>query len=266
MTETLCSKAGTSRQFDESSILARLKEAPGKIGFYYQDLNTGHSFGFQEDQAFEAASVIKLPMFAAVMLFCQRGEASLDDKLLAKKADRVPPCGALYFFTDEPLVDIRTLCGLMITISDNTATNMLMRHFGIDRFNAAFRELGLEKTALNRLLFDAEASAAGKQNYICPREMAELLEKIYRGTLVSGEASRFMEETLLLQQINHKIPGSLNDAVPVAHKTGEDDGISNDVGIVYTREPFVVAFASNQTNVAEFEPLMRQISLELSGL
>ena len=75
-----------------------------------------------------------------------------------------------------------------------------------------------------------------------------------------------MEETLLLQQINHKIPGYLNGAVPVAHKTGEDDGITNDVGIVYTKEPFVVAFASNGTNVAQFEPLIRQISLELSGL
>lgn len=265
MTATPCSNPG-GREFDQAVILERLAIAPGKIGFYYKDIKSGRSFGLHEDQLFQAASVIKLPIFAAILLLCRRGQASLEEKLQAKKSDRVPPCGALYFFTDEPFVDIRTLCGLMITISDNTATNMLIRRFGIDVLNEGFRALGLKKTVLNRLLFDAGASAAGKENYIVPREMAELLEKIYRKELISPEASRFMEETLLLQQINHKIPGYLNDAVAVAHKTGEDDGISNDVGIVYTADPFVVCFASNETDVAGFEPLMRQISLELSGL
>ena len=251
---------------NKTSILTRLRETPGKTGFYYKDLNSGYRFGLREEEDFLAASVIKLPIFAAVLSFCHLGQASLEEKLQAKEREKVPPCGALYFFTDEPWVSLRTPCGLMITISDNMAANMLIRHFGIDRLNKAFISLGLEKTRLERLLFDAEASAAGRENRICLREIGELLEKIYRKTLISREASRFMEETLLLQQINHKIPGYLNGAVPVAHKTGEDDGITNDVGIVYTKEPFVVAFASNGTNVAQFEPLIRQISLELSGL
>ena len=72
-----------------------------------------------------------------------------------------------------------------------------------------------------------------------------------------------MEKLLLEQQINHKIPGYLPEGTPVAHKTGEDDGITNDVGIVYGEKPFVICFASNRTNVPEAERALREISLAL---
>lgn len=76
--------------------------------------------------------------------------------------------------------------------------------------------------------------------------------------------SREMETLLLNQQINHKIPGYLPDHIPVAHKTGEDDGITNDVGIVYAAKPFVVCFAANHTDVPEAERAIREISLALA--
>ena len=65
------------------------------------------------------------------------------------------------------------------------------------------------------------------------------------------------------QQINHKIPGYLPDEAAVAHKTGEDDGITNDVGIVYSKHPFIICFAFNDADVPDAERAIREISLML---
>lgn len=186
-----------ARKLDKDYILGRLSRVPGDVGFYFKDLTTGEELGRNENEMFQAASVIKLPMFAVVAKFVAEGKASWEDRLVAHNEERVPPCGALWFFEDEPSVSLRTLCGLMITISDNMATNMLMRHFGIETFNREFREIGLENTHIERLLFDSAAGAQGKQNKIVPREMGCLLERVYRHSFVNETVSKCIEDTLL---------------------------------------------------------------------
>lgn len=248
---------------DKTEILHRLEQVPGELGFWYKNLVTGDCFGINEERQFEAASVIKLPIYAVIMKLVYEGRADFDEQLLCRDEDKLPPCGALYFFTGDINVDIRTLCGLMISLSDNTATNLLIRRFGIDLLNSEFKALGLEKTHIERLLFDSEAAAMGLENRIVLREIGALLEKIYRHEFISPDISRRMETLLLEQQINHKIPGYLPPEIPVAHKTGEDDGITNDVGIVYAKSPFVLCFAANKTQVPEAERAIREIALEL---
>ena len=90
-----------------------------------------------------------------------------------------------------------------------------------------------------------------------------LLEKIYRRNFVSEPVSREIEDVLFLQQINHKICGIICDEVPVAHKTGEDENLTNDVGLLYAKQPFVACFAGHDTSVPEFEDLIRHVSAEL---
>lgn len=247
-----------------SEIIKRLQQVPGDVGFYYKNLVTGETMGLREKDLFEAASVIKLPIYAVIMKLCSEGKAGLSETLVCRNEDKLPPCGALYFFTGEVSADIRTLCGLMISLSDNTATNLLIRRFGIELLNAEFKKIGLAETHIERLLFDAGAAQQGLENRIVPQEIGTLLEQIYRHTFVSEAVSREMETLLLNQQINHKIPGYLRDEIPVAHKTGEDDEITNDVGIVYAQEPFILCFASNHTDVPEAERAIREISLTLA--
>ena len=246
-----------------TEILERLSALPGDIGFYYKDLSSGESFGHRENDMFQAASVIKLPIYAVVMKLWAEGKLDLYEKLLCREEDKKPPCGALYFFTGDVEVDISTLCGLMISISDNTATNLLINRLGLDFLNEQFKLIGLKDTHLERLLFDAEASARGLENRIVPAEIGALLESIYRHSFINEEVSARMEKLLLEQQINHKIPGYLPEGTPVAHKTGEDDGITNDVGVVYGEKPFVICFASNFTDVPAAERALREISLAL---
>ena len=248
-------------RYDE--ILDRLEALPGEIGFYYKNLSTGETLGCRENDLFESASVIKLPIYAVLIKLREAGEIDFSERLCCREEDKFPSCGALQYFTGEVSVDIRTLCGLMISLSDNSATNLLIRRLGIDFLNEQFKTIGLAKSHLERCLFDSEASARGLENRITPAEMGLLLEQIALRRFVSPAVSEEMEALLRRQQIKHKIPGYLPRSTAVAHKTGEDAGITNDVGIVFAREPFVLCFASNRTDVPQAERTLRELALAL---
>lgn len=245
------------------SIANEIDSIPGHLGFYYKNLTSGYEYGIRENDAYLAASVIKFPLLLHVLTRAAKNEIRLADKLTVENWEKVPSCGGLNQFTDAVEADILTLCRLMIVLSDNTATNKLFRFCGLEETNAAFRRMNLEKTVVRRLLFDAEASARGLQNTICPREMGMLLEQLYRKEFVSPGVSQQALDILLNQQIDHKLDGKLCGKVPIAHKTGEDNHLSNDVGIVFAKEPFVICFAGHDTDVYRWEDLMRRSTYDL---
>lgn len=243
-------------------IEKELEVLPGHVGFYYKNLVTGKEYGVREEEIYSAASVIKFPLFLHILAECEQGRMSLDDEIVTEEEDKVPGCGAIYLFTGDVKTDIRTLCRLMICISDNTATNRLIRHCGFEEIERGFVEMGLEKTRIRRYLFDAETTARGIRNTISPKELGLLFERLYRGDFVSREVSDYALDVLLDQQIGHKLAGKLED-VAIAHKTGEDSGLSNDLGIVYADKPFVLCFTGHGTDVYPWEDLMRRAAYDL---
>ena len=245
------------------AIAAEMEIIPGHTGFYYKNLVTGCEFGVRAGEVFGAASVIKLPLFMHVLAESAAGRMNMNEKLIVTDEDKVPICGALTLFTGPVEADVRTLCRLMISISDNTATNKLIRHATIPGASAGFEKMGLRKTKLTRCLYDRAASQAGLQNVICPEEMGMLLEKLYRNEFVSPEVCKEIMDVLLLQQVDHKLNGKICGEVSIAHKTGEDDELSNDVGVVFAKQPFVVCFAGHDTDVYRWEDLMRRGTYEL---
>lgn len=245
------------------SISDRMNQLPGHTGFYYLNLVTGFEYGVRDEEVFGAASVIKLPLFLHILAESAAGRMSMDEMLNVTAADKVPICGALTLCTHDVTTDVRTLCRLMISVSDNTATNRLIDHCTIPGTQAGFRTMGLEKTVLTRKLFDRSASAKGFRNVICPKEIGTLLARLYRNEFVNAEVCQEAIDTLLLQQVDHKLNGRICGEVQIAHKTGEDDELSNDVGIVYAPQPFVICFAGHDTDVYHWEDLMRQGAYEL---
>lgn len=250
----------------KEKIFNQLKEQKGHVGFYFKNLVTGEEFGYQEEEQFLAASVIKLPIFMCIEKWAAEGKIDLMEKIKVVNEEKVPVCGAVTLFTDEPEVDILTLCKLMISLSDNTATNLLIQRFGIPAYMEEFEKIGLKDTELCRKLFDAEAGARGLQNKIVPKEMGMLLEQVYRRTFVNEAVSKEIEDVLFLQQINHKMCGVICYDFPVAHKTGEDENLSNDVGIVFTKQPFVACFAGHDTYVPDFEHFIRYTTADLAKM
>lgn len=245
------------------AIAGELEGLPGHLGFYYKNLVTGFEYGVRETEAYLAASVIKLPLFLHVLERCAAGNMSLDDRLTVTEEAKMPSCGGLTLFTGPVETDIRTLCRMMIDLSDNTATNVLIGHCDMEEVNASFRAWGLKQTVLRRKLFDSEAAARGLENTVSPREMGLLLERLYRGAFVSREVSDFALDVLLHQQINHKLDGKLQGEVDIAHKTGEDTDLSNDVGLLFAEQPFLLCFTGYDTPRYPWEDLMRRAAYDL---
>lgn len=244
-------------------IIARLHAEEGQTGFYYKNLITGEEYGYREEEEFLSASIIKLPILLQILRWAAEGKADLQEILHVSQAEKMPLSGVLTLFSGEPDVDVETLCRLMISVSDNTASNVLMKRYGVEELEKGFAEMGLKKTHLRRPFFHKGDMDSGLRNVFCPAEMGMLLERLYRGQFVSEVVSRQALDILLQQQVNHKIGGFLGERIPIAHKTGEDDDISHDVGIIYAKRPFIVCFAGNGVKVPSYEILMREAAYQL---
>ncbi len=250
----------------QDEMLRKLEKLPGKISFLYENLKTGESVGYREDQPLMAASVIKLFVMASVFEQFETGKLKQDFSLSVYKKDCVPSCGALTYLHEGICVTALDLVTLMIIFSDNTATNVLIDLLGMEEINRYIASLGFENTRLNRKMYDAEKSEQGIQNYITASETGRLLTMMYRRELVSEAASGQMIAILKNQQLCSKIPfylQALEEEPEIAHKTGEDRGITHDVGIVYGKVPFLVCFCGNETDTPAFERIMGELSLEL---
>ena len=119
---------------------------------------------------------------------------------------------------------------------------------------------------LQRKMYDTEKSKRGIQNYITAAETGRLLREMYQGRLVSRQASEKMISILKNQQLCSKIPfylQALQEEPEIAHKTGEDCGITHDVGIVYAKQPFIVCYCGNDTDTPAYERVMAETSLWL---
>lgn len=253
----------------EACILPELTALSGKIGCYYKNLATGETCTYHADIPVVAASVIKLYVMVEAFAQAEEGKLAMDQEVTIHRKDCVPSCGVLTYLHDEVKLQVIDLITLMIIVSDNTATNVLIDLLGIDKINARIRSLGFEKTILNRKLYDEEKAKLGLQNYITAEEAGALLEMMYRGTLVSEAASARMISILKDQQLNHKIPyliEQMPQAPQIAHKTGEDDGTTHDVAVIFAKEPFILCICSNDTDVTELEPAMGRIAKKLLEL
>lgn len=251
------------------SLRGRLERLPGNISFVYQNLTTGERVSYCEEHPHLAASIIKLFLMAAVFDGIDKGKYRPDDLIEVRRSDCVPSCGVITYLPEERKLSVRDLLELMIIVSDNTAANLLFDLVGRADLAVFIREtLGMEKTVFRRKMFDAESAAQGIENYVTAKDAAELLEKIYRGELVSPKASEEMYQILTHQRLNGKIPFRLHTLKPqpvIAHKTGEDGGITHDVGIIEGKHPFILCFLGSSTDVPEYERLMADAAWEIYG-
>ena len=176
--------------------------------------------------------------------------------------DMFPESGMLNYLHAGTELTVRDLIRLMILISDNTACNIMIDLLGMDNINCHIANLGCTRTILNRRLFDTRPEVRGKENMFSLSEAADFFRKMYKGELVSPEASREMCALLQNQQYTYKMPFFIRQ-IPIAHKTGEDTGIENDVGIVFSNKPFIFCFASNEADEPGAVRLCQDLALEL---
>jgi beta-lactamase class A len=209
---------------------------PGEAGILVRDLQTHETIMINSGKLFPSASLVKIPIMAALFQAQEEGKLKLSDKVTLQRKHKVRSCSKLYFVRTGTKISIRELIERMITESDNTATNMCVDTLGFGYLNQKFVEFGLKNTDLRRGVMDLAWRRAGIENYTTAEDMALLLEKIYRGQLVSPQSSAEMLEVLKRQKVNDRIPRNLPDNLIIAHKTGLYNDTVSDVGIVFTSE------------------------------
>ena len=229
----------------EEAIRARIAGFPGTVTLYAKNLDSGATIGVKEDEPVRTASTIKLPIMAAVFDAVERGRAKWTDLLTVTAQEKVSGSGILGVeFSDGVQLPIADVMHLMIVLSDNTATNMILERFTADAVNAYLDKIGIKTTRSMRKIMSGDKaagfSAAGRlpenKKYglgaSTPSDMVTILERIEHGELVSPSACKEMLAVLKRNQDNTGITRHLMDT-PAAHKTGALDALRADVGIVY---------------------------------
>ncbi|HYL71994.1 MAG TPA: serine hydrolase [Candidatus Dormibacteraeota bacterium] len=204
------------------------------------------------DDSFHAASTMKVPVLIELYRQVRAGQVRLDDTLLIKNEFRSLADGSLYALSpeDDSEQDLYRAAGqtrtlaqldeLMITVSSNLATNLLMQKLGVDNIRAAVQALGADGMHVLRGVEDGKAFERGMNNTTTARALLILMRAIAEGRAVDAHSSRAMVAVLERQTFNDRIPAGLPPGTRVAHKTGEITKIQHDAAIVYAPRPFVL--------------------------
>lgn len=210
-----------------------INKSIGDIGVVIEGINNSTSIHINEDMIFPSASTIKLVIMAAVMNEVKKGNISFDDKILLTKDILCGGDGILKEFDIEHEFTLKEIMTLMIIISDNTATNILIDLVGIQKINNIAVEMGLEFTRLRRKMMDSQAVNEGRENTTTPKEMSKILRNIYNGKFIDKYYSKIALDILKRQQVGGRLTLYMPEDIVVAHKTGDLDKLEHDVGIVY---------------------------------
>ncbi|WP_371381387.1 serine hydrolase [Sporomusa aerivorans] len=225
-----------------NKIESILSHYTGRWGIVIMNQTTGEKMELNPDMAFPAASMIKVPIMVEIMRQAAAGLLSLDQKLVIDSAAKVDGAGILKELRPGLTMTVRELVTLMIILSDNTATNILIDLVGMEAVNQTMSNLGLQSTVLRRRMMDFAEARSGKENMTSAADLAHLFAGIASGSLGLPPAySAIMLDILKRQQIRDKLPFYWPEELVIAHKTGTLPGAEHDGGILYLPGgPYVV--------------------------
>lgn len=245
----------------EADLRAVVGSVKGVAGFIAVDLTTGDRFAVNETLVFPQGSAIKIPILMEVYRQAGQGAFTLTDRLPVTSKHQVGGSGVLRTLGDGTShMSVRDLCVLMITLSDNTATNMLIDLVGMEKINATMRGLGLEQTKVRRRMIDLAASKRGDENVSTPAEAAKIMEVLHRGEFVDRSTSDAILEILKMPK-RGDFNAALPESVPVAFKPGGIAGVATEWAIVYLpKRPYVIVGMENYAVGNEASEMMQKAS------
>lgn len=246
-----------------AGVQAAIDAYPGTAGVSLLT-SDGDEFGHNQNKLCSAASVIKIPLMAEVFRQRDAGTYSLDDIRPVNAEDKAVGSGVLKGFHDGVETTIHDLLYVMMSISDNTATNMLIDLAGMDNVNKLIRDMGHEGTVLVRKMQGRPASGEQKENYCVPRELALMIRDILNGSAAPAKSCMQMVELLKSQANRARLARPLgdNDSIEFGSKTGTIKGVCNDAGFYRAGDRWMVlsVFLTETTSTPEAEATIGSIA------
>ena len=212
----------------------------GTVSLYAKNLDTGAEYSFGGDERVRTASTIKIAVMIEAYARVAEGRAKWTDELVLTNEKKVSGSGILQEFSDGLHLTLRDAVTLMMVLSDNTATNLVIDVLGADAVNARMQSLGMTETRLMRKIGGGGDSEEGKKEEnkrfglgrTTPHEMVTLLEKLERGEVVSPSVSKEMIDLMKREQGTDGIWRALWKT-PKATKSGALDALRSNIGIIY---------------------------------
>jgi beta-lactamase class A len=248
----------------ESSILEIDQQLDGVMGVAIEDLTSEDHYFLREDEVFAQASSIKIAVLANLYLQAQQGKLKLNDLYTVRASDLVQDSDIMNGLTPGVTrVTLRDLATMMVAVSDNAATNVLIDRVGMQNVNAMLDSLGLPHTRLKRKMMDLEAAKKGDENISTPREMMVLLDAIYHGKVLNKESTADFFKVLSTNK-DSWIPRELPADLKIANKPGALEAVRNDSGIVFVEgRPYVICvMTSFLRSERDGERAISQVSLD----
>ena len=236
----------------ESKIRSLIAESGAEVAVAYRTLDGKSQLLFDADKPFHAASTMKVPVMIDLFRQAEAGMLKLDDPLPIRNEFRSIVDGSLYKLSEGDDSDLevyanvgktmtlRRLNELMITVSSNFATNLMIEKLGVENIRATVTKLGADGMKVLRGVEDSKAFEKGLNNATTARGLMVLFDRLGQGTAVSAAADKEMLEVLKRQKFNDGIPAGLPAGTPVAHKTGSITRIHHDAGIVYGPKSYIL--------------------------
>ena len=246
----------------DARLQAIVDTTDGVMGVAALDLVGDDDFLINADQVFPQGSAIKIPILMEVYQQAEAGQFALSDRRPLTEAVKVGGSGLLETLGTGSELTIYDLCVLMISISDNTATNMLIDLVGMENVNQTMADLGLQDTRLQRKMMDTAARARGDENLSTPAEAAQIMEMLHRGTFISRDASDAML-AILRTTGGGDIAAGVPDDVTIPFKPGGIPGVSTEWALVeLDAQPYVLVVMGNY-GLGGFDDAMTALSRTL---
>jgi beta-lactamase class A len=231
-----------------------IESIPGNVGVYAHTMAFGAPLvAYNANVSFPSASTIKMLIMLTAFKAAEHDPSVMREHVRFHSDDLIGGSDFMSSADDGQRFTVAQLIVPMIQLSDNTASNLLISHFGFNRINAVTRAAGLHHTHLRRHFLDTAAVLRHMDNRTTPADMAHLLFQLERGvreaipTVASPLSCRRMIDIMLGQSDKDTIPRGVPRGVPVANKTGELSRSRSDVAIVdpYGNSPYVIAVYTN---------------------
>jgi beta-lactamase class A len=202
----------------------------------------GSTWSKNGDRQFQAASTVKIPLMIEIYRMIDRDELALDDVFRLERSDKTPGSGVLTHMHAGIELTLADILYLMMSISDNTATNYLIDLAGFSAVNTTMQELGMTNSVLARKMAGRSAANPDLENWAAPSDYARSIQAILDGSAASASSCTAMVATLEKQQNGRRIGRNVptSDGYSWGSKTGSLDGICNDVGFVATPDGTLV--------------------------
>lgn len=230
------------KRFDPNPVLEKIKDLTknlsGTYGVYVYRFANGNNYGINQERAFPAASLNKLPLMIAIYQEAERGKIDLETKYILQEKDKVSGAGILQSKPAGTSYAYRQLIEYMAQYSDNTAFKIMRRIIGDETINKTIANLGMKKTSLAK-------------NETTPQDIGILFKKLYQEKRINNEHQDELLKYLTKTGFEDRIPKGIPEDIRVAHKIGTEIGVFSDAGIIFAEKPFVLVIMSKSARESE---------------